>query len=351
VVRGLVHAGAYLPRFSDGRRRVGAADEDAFTFAATALERAYRPPSPAGGPATVTIVGPLAGPDPSAFAGILGEPVSVAPPPDAGSDPLGSSLRTALAGTGRRWVVVVASDRRDGRGGADGPPGEGAAALLVDDRPEAIALPSSSLAGEGSQGGGVRPLAHLFDMARGSRDPSVWTGDWSADPARGPPAGPAPPRDAPAPLTVSQGAFVPVPRDEEARPGRWRFVAERCSTCGTRTFPGRGRCSRCGEASALRPEPLPLDGATVLAATWIGPGGQPTEFDGQVEASGPYGVVLAEVAPGARVTLMVADARPEQVRVGARVDTLLRRLYPIEGAWRYGRKAVPARRDRTDGGR
>jgi uncharacterized OB-fold protein len=58
--------------------------------------------------------------------------------------------------------------------------------------------------------------------------------------------------------------------------------------------------------------------------------------------SGPYGVVLAELVPGVRATLQVADARPADVRVGSRVDTVLRRLYAIEGAWRYGRKAVPA---------
>ena len=84
----------------------------------------------------------------------------------------------------------------------------------------------------------------------------------------------------------------------------------------------------------------------MLAVTWIGQGGQPTEFDGQVEMSGPYGVVLAEVAPDVRVTLTVTEAGPEEVRIGSKVDTGLRRLYPIEGAWRYGRKALPAAQDR-----
>ena len=79
----------------------------------------------------------------------------------------------------------------------------------------------------------------------------------------------------------------------------------------------------------------------MVATTVIGPGGQPTEFDPQVGALGPYEVVLAELAPGVRVTLQVTDAEPGAVRIGDRVDTRLRRLYPMEGAWRYGRKAVP----------
>ena len=83
------------------------------------------------------------------------------------------------------------------------------------------------------------------------------------------------------------------------------------------------------------------DDALVVAATVIGPGGQPTEFDPQVTAQGGYGVVLAELAPGQRVTLQVTDAEPGRVRIGDRVDTRLRRLYATEGEWRYGRKAVP----------
>ncbi len=89
------------------------------------------------------------------------------------------------------------------------------------------------------------------------------------------------------------------------------------------------------------PRDPPRDGAVVVAATVIGKGGQPTEFDPQVDALGSYGVVLAEFAPGVRLTLQVTDSAPDGVRIGDRVGTRLRRLYPMEGEWRYGRKAVP----------
>lgn len=79
-----------------------------------------------------------------------------------------------------------------------------------------------------------------------------------------------------------------------------------------------------------------------MAITTISPGGQPTEFDAQVEASGPYEVALVELVGGTRVTLQVADGRPGDLAVGDPVNTVLRRLYPMEGEWRYGRKAVPA---------
>jgi len=140
---------------------------------------------------------------------------------------------------------------------------------------------------------------------------------------------------------VSEGAYVPRPRYLENLPSRWRLEGDQCARCERVTFPRRARCRYCGQAGRLSPVNLPRDGARVVAATIIGPGSQPTEFDPQVEALGGYGVVLAEFAPGVRLTLQVTDAGPGQVRIGDRIGTRLRRLYPMEGEWRYGRKAVP----------
>jgi uncharacterized OB-fold protein len=78
----------------------------------------------------------------------------------------------------------------------------------------------------------------------------------------------------------------------------------------------------------------------VVASTTIGPGGQPTEFDEQVAAFGPYDVVVVEFAAGVRATMQLAGPHRARPSIGARVSTELRRLYPMEGRWRYGRKAV-----------
>ena len=142
---------------------------------------------------------------------------------------------------------------------------------------------------------------------------------------------------------VSEGAYVPRPRYLENLPSRWRFVAEQCGACRAYTFPTRGRCRACGRTEGLEARELPRDGGLVVASTVIERGGQPTEFDPVVEAFGPYQVVLVELAPGARVPLQVADTAPGEIRIGDPVDTRLRRLYAMEGEWRYGRKAVPAR--------
>jgi uncharacterized OB-fold protein len=140
---------------------------------------------------------------------------------------------------------------------------------------------------------------------------------------------------------VSEGAYLPRPRYLESLPSRWRLVAERCGRCGVRTFPPRGVCRGCGSRADLRPDPLPLDDGVVEAVTTVHAGAQPTEFDPQVERFGDYDVAIVRLAPDVRATFQVADAPPGTLRVGDRVRTALRRLYPQEGEWRYGRKAVP----------
>jgi len=140
-------------------------------------------------------------------------------------------------------------------------------------------------------------------------------------------------------FAVSEGAYVPRARYLENLPSRWRLVAERCGACGAVTFPMRGRCRACGRTDGLAEETLPPAGK-VLAATVVAPGAQPTEFDPLVASVGAYGVVLAEMAPGVRVTLQVADHGPSPLAPGQPITTALRRLYPMEGEWRYGRKAL-----------
>ncbi len=331
MARGIVRAAAYLPRYSDGVRRLRGWDEDPVTLAAAALERAGRT-GPVGPEATVRLVGETAGLGAAELASLLGSPVRLAPPERPGEG-LRSVLEAATSGRGPEWVVVVAATPTEARAAPSPPPGDGAAALLIDDRPDAVPLPLVP-----SSGATDAPLAALF----GSPRASPWVGDWSADPSHSVATSARhPPLDRPT-EAVSQGAFVPAPRDEESRSARWRFVADRCGGCGALTFPPRGRCRGCRSTDRLRPEPLPLDRGTVVASTWIGSGGQPTEFDPQVDASGGYGVVLAELVDGVRVTLAATDAEPGELRVGARVDTGLRRLYSIEGSWRYGRKALPS---------
>lgn len=337
MTRGLVKAAAYRPRFTDGVRRLAGPDEDALTFLAAVVERAV-PPGPATDrPQTVHWLGPSPAPDPSAVTTLFGAPVRLGAV-EARPGSVAEALEIAARGEGPHWVVSVAC-AGSGPAATLGPPGDGAVAFLIEDAPGSRPVPSVP---GGGAGDGVDTFARLMALGPPRADGEVWVGSWAVEPSQGLPLPTTPPGNGSTPpYTVSQGAYVAARREEESRPSRWRFLADRCGSCGTRTFPSRGRCRVCGSTDALRPEALPLGGATVVAVTWIAPGGQPTEFDLQVEATGPYGVVLAEIAPEVRATLMLTDTRAGEIRVGSKVDTVLRRLYPMEGTWRYGRKAVP----------
>ena len=343
MVRGVVRAAAYLPRFTEGGLRVGGFDEDGVTYAAAALELASRMGLWDQREPSIQSFGldpPL---ENAALAAILGAPVRGVPEdPDAS---FGRAVERARQESGPAWIVAVSV--RSPRGGPR-PPGEGGIAILIDEAPGAVDL---HLPSDLSRATGPEVFAPLLALGQLKGGLGTTSGDWGIAPSASSGLPPGGEREVGAPTgSVSQGAFVPGPRYEESRPSRWGLIADSCSACGHRTFPSRGRCRHCGATSGLRPERLPLRGATVLAVTWIGQGGQPTEFDPQVERTGPYGVVLAEVAPGVRVTLPLAVSEPRDVKVGTRVDTVLRRLYSIEGSWRYGRKAVASAPGTTVGG-
>jgi uncharacterized OB-fold protein len=341
MTRTILRAALYQPAYTDGTRRVHGPDEDPFTMAASALERAVRGLPETGPEYVVRYVGPSFTPPPGGFAAILGRPVVFHEVPP-GLPGLSEALVHARQGTGPELVVgldlyagaAVASPGRHAL------PTEGAVALLIDE-PGATAPATIEL---GTLPAGHYLIPYLLARQRGhvSGTAQNWIGDWSAAPTAGIPAGDWGERSLdPPPIRVSEGAYFPSPRYLEGLASRWRFIADRCAECRTVSFPSRGRCKTCGRTDRLERHPLALDGAKVVARTWIGSGGQPTEFDEVVDAYGPYGVVIAEVEPGVRATLPVADAHERQVQVNDIVGTRLRRLYSIDGQWRYGRKAVP----------
>jgi uncharacterized OB-fold protein len=171
--------------------------------------------------------------------------------------------------------------------------------------------------------------------------PVRWIGSWGT-----PEPGLRPPGekflDRPVSLaSVSQGAYVPHPRYLENLGSRWRLEGDRCSHCQALTFPTGGRCRSCGRSDGVRSEALPRSGLEVEAVTTISSGAQPTEFDPLVQAAGAYDVALVSLGSGARATVQVTDCAPGRLRIGNRVGLVLRRLYPMEGEWRYGLKAVP----------
>jgi len=322
---GLERGAVYAPGHRRSDRALAGPDEDAFTLASAALESlagvsAHLPP-----PSVLHLVGEFPLVVEWGFPALLGHSLDlVRHTPDVAGLREAIDGVTATAESGPALLVALdLPEPPNGsalavalRFGATMPTGR--RPLLTEGGPAAVArhllreLPGSSVAEEDSP---------LFPPPLNDDKLRSWLG---------------------APLDVlSEGAYVPRARYLENLPSRWRLEGQRCGSCGTLTFPSRGRCRSCGLETGLLAEALPRDGARVVAATTIGKGGQPTEFDGQVEALGEYSVVLAEFAPGVRLTLQVSDAAPGTIPIGAPIGTRLRRLYPMEGEWRYGRKAVP----------
>ena len=330
--RGVERGAVYRPRGSGGRTGRAGFDEDGFTLAAAALELLDGVSSGMVPLERIHLVGDL--PE-SAIADL---PRLVGPSVrferfGTGPAALAQAVGAALEGSrGAEPVAIVTVDLSDS-------PSDPDLAVVLRIGPDEGALDAAELRAA-SDGSSSTAPALRFAAVHGPSRPDRWTGvgrvaEGGASP--GPIVrGASPPPDGP----VSQGAYVPRPRYLENLAARWRFEGERCGACHAIGFPPRGRCRSCGATAGLVPLLLPREGE-VVATTTIGPGGQPTEFDAQVAATGPYEVVLVELAPGIRVTLQVTDAEPGSVRIGDRVGSALRRLYPMDGEWRYGRKARP----------
>ena len=322
---------------------MAAVDEDAFTLGATAVERVWvgRPEEP--GKVHVHLLGEFPPMADWGFPALLGREGDVVRHADTAEE-LQEALRSLEEGDDGP-ALVVASELPERAVGRARPraagPGAASVAYLLERTEEASPLDI------GKPASGRRAVASTLRLGGPRIElPRFVTlvGDWDGPTA----AEPTAPNTAGRPWkestlsAVSEGAYVPRARYLENLPSRWRFLSETCRGCGGTTFPARGICRRCGRSDALTSLALPLDGGRVVAITTVGKGGQPTEFDYQVESLGPYDVALVELARGMRVTLQVTDCPPGTLKVGDRVNTMLRRLYPMEGEWRYGRKAVPA---------
>ncbi len=333
----IVRAAVVRPTCADGARRVEGPDEDRFTLLAAALEAAADVERADRRPLRVRVLGTDPAPR-GGYAALFGRPVELIGERDGVALP--DTLTLATEGPGPE-VILAVEELPDGGAARGGTPGLAAIAVLVDAptgpaSPDGIPLDTFP--------SGESPIVAAYSAwakGPGTHVPGVgWVGEWPGSERVARRA----PRDtsaSPPSSQVSQGAYLPPPRYLESLASRWGFLADRCRACGRTTFPQSGRCRGCGRAEDLAVEPLPKHGWKVVARTWIGAGGQPTEFDPEVERQGAYGVVLAELVPGVRATLMVTDAEPGSVRIGTTVETRLRRLYALDGAWRYGRKAVP----------
>jgi uncharacterized OB-fold protein len=335
----MIRAARVLGRASDpANHRLTAPDEDEFTLTVAALELLGESRAP-----VVHGVGLFPEVVRWGLELAIGRPLSFEPHP-AGVEGWRAALR-AVASAPSREAIVVGVDGPMGLAEAgEATHGMGAVALEltasegIEIFEQDLDIPRPGPLSLSSTGPGLALVeSPRREDPRGSR----WVGEWEPD------------RSALATVDadrlrkleeraramVSEGAYLPDARYREGIESRWRFAADTCRACHHVTFPVRGGCRGCGRSDTLDRIYLPRSGGIVEAVTTIGRGGQPTEFDPLVEAQGSYEVVLVTLATGVRATMPLTDTTPGTARIGDRIGTVLRRLYPMDGAWRYGRKA------------
>jgi 3-hydroxy-3-methylglutaryl CoA synthase/uncharacterized OB-fold protein len=119
-----------------------------------------------------------------------------------------------------------------------------------------------------------------------------------------------------------------------ARSEAWKFafVGSRCSECGRIHVPPTRVCAGCRAVDRMERAPLANAPGTVATCTVdrLAYSPSPPMIDAVVDFDG-----------GGRYTLEVADASPDEVAIGTRVEMTFRRLYTSGGVHNYFWKARP----------
>ena len=114
---------------------------------------------------------------------------------------------------------------------------------------------------------------------------------------------------------------MPEARFWRETPSRYNMIGRKCGSCGKVYFPPRDMCPKCRRASMGKMEKLKLTGkGNVVSYSTVHDGLQ--EFQMQV----PYTMAIVELEEGARITGQIVDCKPEDVKIGSKVEAVFRKL-------------------------
>ena len=131
-----------------------------------------------------------------------------------------------------------------------------------------------------------------------------------------------------------------IPRFWREIQSRYNLVGTKCGNCGKVDFPPRSVCPDCGRKSVGKMRTTKLAGkGTVVTYTTIYDA--PSQFDMQK----PYTMAIIEMDEGVRLTSQIIDVRPEDVKIGMKVQATFRKLGQEgeAGVIHYGYKFRPMR--------
>lgn len=127
-----------------------------------------------------------------------------------------------------------------------------------------------------------------------------------------------------------QGASSPVVLWRETRQDL-QFYGEKCAKCETVQFPRQRVCVSCGARDDFTDQKLARRGTVhTFTNDYLHPSLDPPTIE-----------AIINIAGGGRVLVQMADADPEQIRVGLEVEFVLRKLHEGGGIKNYFWKARP----------
>ncbi len=112
-----------------------------------------------------------------------------------------------------------------------------------------------------------------------------------------------------------------IPRFWRQIPSRYNLVGVQCENCRKVYFPPRIVCPDCHRLSIGKMKPYKLGGKGVVHSYTLVY--EPADgFENQV----PYIMAIIQLDEGPRITAQIVDCKPEDVKIGARVEMVFRKL-------------------------
>lgn len=101
-------------------------------------------------------------------------------------------------------------------------------------------------------------------------------------------------------------------------PERYRMEAEKCSKCGTITFPGRIICPDCGSRKFVKHQLSSKGKLVTFTIIRTAPDG--------FEDLAPYAVGIIELKDGIKILAQITDCDPEKLKTGDKLEAKFRRM-------------------------
>jgi uncharacterized OB-fold protein len=112
-----------------------------------------------------------------------------------------------------------------------------------------------------------------------------------------------------------------TPRYWRENQSRYNMIGVKCANCGKAYFPQRTMCPDCGRKSIGRMGEFKFSGAGKIYSITV-----VHEAHEQYDMQKPYIIALIELDEGAKILGQIIDAEPDDVKIGDRVRSTLRKL-------------------------